>query len=344
MRERGLLVIAAVPFVIGAAVGSGAAEAPRSHVLFSFTDDRIIESSGLVARDGLVVTVNDSGDSARIFTVDARTGDTVGVTTWPGEAEDVEALAPAGPGHVWVGDIGDNADARDAVTVSRVPYGRGDREADVASYDLVYPDGPHDAETLLVQPRTGRLYVVVKEFVGRLYAAPAHLSADHPNRLTPADDVLGTATDGAFFPDGRHLVVRNYTQAAIYTWPGLEQVTTLDLPPQPQGEGVAVTRRGELLVSSEGAHSEVLRVELPASLRAQLAGAAPSASPSQAAAPSDPAPATSGPAAPGAGSDTDADPDEGDDHDAGILLSPWLIGGAGVLAGLVVLVRSLRPR
>lgn len=333
MRERGLLVIAAVPFVIGAAVGSGAAEAPQGNVLFSFTDDRIIESSGLVARDGLVVTVNDSGDSARIFTVDARTGDTVGVTSWPGEAEDVEALAPAGPGEVWVGDIGDNAGARDAVTVTRVPYGRGDREADVASYDLVYPDGPHDAETLLVQPRSGRLYVVVKEFVGRLYAAPEHLSADQPNRLTPADDVLGTATDGAFFPDGRHLVVRNYAQAAIYTWPGLEQVAMLDLPPQPQGEGVAVTPRGELLVSSEGAHSEVLRVELPASLRAQLAGAAPS----------DAAPATTGTPAPDpAATATDADTE--DEPDAGILLSPWLIGGVGVLIGLVVLLRSLRPR
>ena len=42
--------------------------------------------------------------------------------------------------------------------------------------------------------------------------------------------VLPLATDGAFFPDGRHLVLRNYGQAVIYAFPSLEPVADLDLP------------------------------------------------------------------------------------------------------------------
>ena len=49
-------------------------------VLFSFADPEIVESSGLVATEGLVVTVNDSGDAARAFIVDPGSGETVGVT------------------------------------------------------------------------------------------------------------------------------------------------------------------------------------------------------------------------------------------------------------------------
>ena len=71
-----------------------------------------------------MVTTNDSGDSGRVFAVDPATGDTVGTTSWSPAPEDVEALAPAGPGHVWVGDIGDNRRARDSVQVLRVPVGR----------------------------------------------------------------------------------------------------------------------------------------------------------------------------------------------------------------------------
>ena len=60
------------------------------------------------------MTTNDSGDTGRVFVVDPATCRTVGVTTWGGEAEDVEALASAGDGML-VGDIGDNTAARDSI-------------------------------------------------------------------------------------------------------------------------------------------------------------------------------------------------------------------------------------
>ncbi len=126
--------------------------------------------------DGLFVTTNDSGDSARVFTVDDD-GETVGVTAWSATTpDDVEALAPAGDGEVWVGDIGDNPGERASISVSRVPVGPGDRDVEVPTYTLVYPDGPRDAEALLAHPVTGRLYVVSKVvFGGAVYEAPERL-------------------------------------------------------------------------------------------------------------------------------------------------------------------------
>lgn len=323
--EKLLLALLPVPFGIGFLAPGPAQEPITSEVAFRFTDPEIVESSGLVAQDGLVVTVNDSGDGNRIFTVDPATGATVGVTRWQGEADDMEALAPAGAGHVWVGDIGDNEHARDTITLSRVPFGRGDREVRATSYELSYGDGAQDAETLLTDPATGRLHVVTKGVFGRVYAAPERLDPDAVNRLTPVDEVLGIATDGAFFPDGKHVIIRNYTQAAVYTWPDLDRVALLDLPAQQQGEGVAVSADGAILLSSEGQEAEVLRVELPGDVRAQMAGETPSESPPEGR-------ATDG--------DRETAPVEAEDRS----WWPWALGGVAGVAVIAVLLRSLRPR
>ena len=225
---------------------------------FTFQDPAIVESSGLVVSDGLFVTTNDSGDTGRVFTVDA-TGRTVGVTSWSLPPTDVEALAPASPSEVWVGDIGDNTASRPSVTVVRVPFGPGDRTVTPPAYSLVYPDGAHDAEALLAAP-DGRLLVVTKElFGGTVYAAPKRLSPAHPNELEKVTRTMGVVTDGAFFPDGRHYVLRDYGTASVYTYPGHRKVASVRLPDQPQGEGIAVDADGWVHVSSEGAHSQVLR-------------------------------------------------------------------------------------
>ena len=322
MRDRVLAGALVVPFLVGAA----AAPSHPGHVELTFRDPDIIESSGLVVRDGLVVTTNDSGDSGRVFTVDPATGQTVGVTHWSDDPTDVEALAPAGDHDVWVGDIGDNGVSRDSVQVARVPVGRGDTTVDPTTYDLTYPDGPANAETLLSDPTTGRLYIATKDvFGGTLYAAPARLDASGTNRLRRVGPVLPIATDGAFLPDGKHLILRDYSQAVVYTFPGLEDVASFELPDQDQGEGLAVDG-GSLLVSSEGRQEPVLRVPLPADVRRSL----------------EPARATSStsPSAPSTAAGTRQSDQEQTDRP----VWPWLLTGGLGLGGLAVLIRSLRPR
>ena len=121
-------------------------------------------------------------------------------------------------------------------------------------YTFTYPDGPHDAETLLVHPRTGRLFVVTKSvFGGTVYAAPGRPRAGgQPNRLKAFARVTGLVTDGTFLPDGRRVVLRTYGTATVYTFPGFAPIGTVGLPQQRQGEGISVSRTGRVLVSSEG--------------------------------------------------------------------------------------------
>lgn len=274
LREAAAALAVGTPFLLGLATTGQAPAAADDDVVIRFQDPDIVESSGLVALGDRFVTVNDSGDSARVFVVDARTGETADEVAWPSDTDDVEAVAPAGRDAVWVGDIGDNTRSRPSVTVTRVPL---DGSA-VSSFQLVYPDGARDAEALLVHPRTGRLLVVSKGvFGGRLYAAPAELDPDGPNRLVPVGETAGIVTDAAFFPDGRHLLVRTYTQAVVHAWPSMEIVGTFGLPRQEQGEGIAVSPAGEVFASSEGQRAPVLRIRLPAEVSAAMLAPEPSA-------------------------------------------------------------------
>lgn len=267
-------VAVVLPFLVGAASG---VDAPGRPVL-RFQDPDVVESSGLALVDGLLVTTNDSGDSGRVFAVDPATGETVGTTSWTPDPEDVEALAPAGPGHVWVADTGDNQRRRGSVEVLRVPVGRGDVDASPERFELVWPDGARDAEALLAHPVTGQLFVVTKGvFAGAVHAAPLPLRSDRPNRLVEVAEAPGLVTDAAFLPGGGALVLRTYTNAHVVAHPSWESLGWWELPPQDQGEGLTVAG-DELWLSTEGARSQVLAVDLPPSAAAaDLAGPAWSA-------------------------------------------------------------------
>ncbi|MDZ5622822.1 SMP-30/gluconolactonase/LRE family protein [Nocardioides bizhenqiangii] len=326
--EKVLAALAVLPFGLGFTASESR---PGAEVVFSFADPEIVESSGLAVQNGLFATVNDSGDVGRVFTVDPADGSTVAVTSWDGEPEDVEAMSLLPGGDVLVGDIGDNLAQRDSVEVLRMPFGE-DGSVDPATYELTYPDGPHDAEALLVHPGTGQVLVVAKEFIGRIYAAPKRLDPDRPNRMRLLGEVRPIATDGAFLPDGEAFVLRGYDTATFYRWPSLEEVGEIPLPDQEQGEGIAVDRDGAVFVSSEGQHSEVLRIALPRWLRSALE-------------PKDP---------PGDGSGEGPTTDDGDpvtatdrDEPAEEIerpFWPWAVGGIVGVVVILVLVRALRPR
>lgn len=249
---------------------AGPVAGPDGDVL-TFQDKRIGESSGLVDLGTSMVTTNDSGDTARVFVVDGSSGETVGLTSFSATTLDVESLAPAGPEEVWVGDIGDNTRSREDVTVYRVPVGR--RQIEVGSpeeFRLVYPDGPHDAESLFVDS-AGRLNLVTKSLTGAgVYRAPATLRATGTNRLTAVAKLGDFATDAAVLGNGRFVVVRGPGQASVYTFPAFDRVGTFALPRQPQGEGISVGPGGRIRISSEGVGSTVKEVQLPAAIAAAM--------------------------------------------------------------------------
>jgi hypothetical protein len=328
-----------VPFALGLISG----DEGRRHVVLELTDPQIVESSGLVASGGLFVTVNDSGDDGRTFVVD-RDGDTVGGASW-GEAIDVEAVAPWGRDRVLVGDIGDNRGRRDTVRLLRVPLERGQREVVPEVFEVTYPDGPVDAEALLVHPVTQRVLLASKQLLGgTLYVAPRELGTARPNRLRALGPVLGFVTDGAFFPDGRHLVLRDYGRAVVYAYPSLEPVAELDLPKQEQGEGIAVDEDGTVYVSSEGQFSQVLRIDLPPTVRDVVTpppvttpSAAPSATPSA-------TPSPTATARPAPSTESREGRELPEDTSAERSPWPWFLTGWLGLGAIVVLLYALRRR
>ncbi|MFC7102537.1 hypothetical protein ACFQQB_20035 [Nonomuraea rubra] len=91
-----------------------------------------------------------------------------------------------GRGVLWFADIGDNLDgAWPNVSVYKViePQTIADATLPATRYRFRYADGARNAEGLMVHPKTGRLYVVSKEFAGSVYAAPQKLRTDRVNVL-----------------------------------------------------------------------------------------------------------------------------------------------------------------
>lgn len=277
----------ALAAVLASPASAGAASADRTapekvehRVVFAFADERITESSGLLDAGRLMYTVNDSGDDPVIYAVDKRSGATVAVTWYSsGDVDDVEAIAPAPGGGVWVGDIGDNDEERSTIAVYRTeplaaPRTRADaldgqgpvveERAPADRFSLGYPDEAHNAETLLVHPGTGRLYVVTKELGGgAVYAAPQPLERGSVNELSQVGELPGYLVDGAFFPDGRHVMLRSYATAAVYTFPALREVGRMRLPAQRLGEGLAISGADRIYLSGEGVFAKVLQILLP---------------------------------------------------------------------------------
>jgi hypothetical protein len=263
-------------------------------------DKSVNESSGVVAsrrRAGLFWTHNDSGDGPYLYAFD-RQGRKRGVWRVEGaQAVDWEDIA-AGPGpekgraYLYVGDTGDNERARSHVTVYRLAEPEVS-EADAASdrknprptaaaeaVRLKYPDGRHDAETLMVHPQTGDIYVVTKDMaVAGVYKLAAPYSTKEVNTLARLGELrvpalfAGLLTGGDISPDGTHVVLCDYVAAYELSLPaaapagGFDAVwkqtpLVIELGEREQGEAVCYGEDGSsVLATSEKRPSPLIEVK-----------------------------------------------------------------------------------
>jgi hypothetical protein len=206
--------------------------------LADLEDRSVNESSGIAAsrrNAQLFWTHNDSGDGPFIYAFD-RQGKHRGVWRIAGaSAIDWEDMA-IGPGpqsgksYIYVGDIGDNSRKRNEIIVYRVvepliaPADSSStkhrpRTTDAADViRLKYPDGKHDAETLLVHPRTGDLYIVAKVIgaAAGVYKLKAPFPKSTASTLAHIGDIrfpsrmIGFITGGDISPDGKRVVLCDY--------------------------------------------------------------------------------------------------------------------------------------
>ncbi|WP_327183697.1 WD40 repeat domain-containing protein [Streptomyces sp. NBC_01334] len=262
-------------FTVLAASTAPAAYAADGDKGFTVEDPRITESSGLAAsrqHPGVYWTHNDSDDGPYLYAVDSATGKTVArlTLTGVGTPRDVEAIS-IGPGNeIWVGDIGDNLGGTwQYVWIYRLPEPKKlvDQTVKATQYVVKYSDGARDAESLLVHPKTGRVYIIdKKEDGGHLYEGPANLSASGANVFKPVAAVDLWATDAAFSPDGAQLAVRGYFGGISYAWNGgkIKREGRLDVPLQRQGESVSYSADGtKIMYGSEGSGSSVVAEDAP---------------------------------------------------------------------------------
>ncbi|MEU0937387.1 hypothetical protein [Embleya sp. NPDC005971] len=283
---RGFGALAAAAALVMAIPASAVADAD---VLFTIKDERITESSGLVAslrHPDVYWTHNDSSDAPRIYAI-GKDGATKATITLSGvDARDWEAITvgkdDAGNPAVFVGDIGDNLHGKwPEVWIYRFaePATLADATVKATKFRVKYDNGPRDAEALLLDPRTNKLYIASKEGEGGLYEQPEQLSSTGVNTFKRIAAGGSTVTDGAFAPDGSRFVLRGYFSATVFAAPGKE-LAGVGVPIQRQGESVAWSRDGkELLFGSEGKGSQVRRVELKGDNRPDLVRNAPGGKP-----------------------------------------------------------------
>ncbi len=242
--------------------------------------DELDELSGLAAsrvHAGVLYTHNDSGDLARFFGIDesgvVHAEHTLeGITTE--DTEDI-AVGPCASGScVFLGDIGDNDEKRKDVRIYRVPEPGTSSDA-LRPEVLVakYPDGPHNAETLLVLPKSGAagsagdMIVVTKSPTGvsGVYRLPAeaqpgttHVFEKKGELLVP-ENGSPLVTGGSVHPCEDRILIRTYATLFEYRFTGgLDTAfsgapTVLPVSKEPQGEAVAYSADGtHVFTVSEG--------------------------------------------------------------------------------------------
>ncbi|MDT7839205.1 WD40 repeat domain-containing protein [Streptomyces justiciae] len=269
----GVVGASALLLLMGAAPAAVAADG-KGDQDFTIEDSRITESSGLAAshqHPGIYWTHNDQDTGSYIYAVDSSTGKTVARITLAGvgQQRDVEAISIGPDNQIYVGDIGDNDGVSwPYVWIYQLPEPKKlvDQTIRAKQYVVKYTDGSRDAESMIVHPKTGRVYIIDKqEDGGHLYEGPAKLSTSGTNVFKPVKPVDLWATDAAFSPDGRHLAVRGYFGGIWYDWNGgdLKKEGRLSVP-LGQGESVTYSADGtKLMLGSEGEGSEVVAQDAP---------------------------------------------------------------------------------
>ncbi|HSE16203.1 MAG TPA: hypothetical protein VLB46_04075 [Pyrinomonadaceae bacterium] len=261
-------------------------------------DKSVTESSGLVASrttPGAYWTHNDSGDGPFIYAFDTR-GESFGTFRVNGaHARDWEDMA-AGPGpqanrsYLYIGDIGDNDGVRPEVivyrfaepslsaTTRRFTKNRPGSTEAAEAIRLKYPDGPRDAEALLVHPRTGNLYIVTKVLLANpgVYEAVAPFKPGQAITMRRVGEPRvpslfgGAITGGSISPDGRRLALCDYFQGYELVLPAgtsnfddiwKQKMIGFDLGKRKQGESIAYRLDSKaLLATSEGKQPPLIMV------------------------------------------------------------------------------------
>jgi hypothetical protein len=223
------------------------------------------EISGVAAsrKNPGLLWIHDDGPRSELYLVDTN-GQFFATFVFGQSTSDFEDIA-IGPGpqpnadYVYCGDIGDNASLRTEVYVFRFPEPRVTQPsndlipAGESVITLVYPDGAHNAEALLVDSISGDLFIATKETgVFHLYKATQEQlnSGDVVQLALAQSGNFGPVSAGDISPDGSQIILRHETEARLWHRKSTESVEAalgrasehipvIGTPLEPNGEGVS---------------------------------------------------------------------------------------------------------
>jgi len=254
-----------------------------------------IAASGL--NKGIYYIHNDSGDTSRFFSINPEGGQLAATIYYKGDpkeplgARDCEDIAvgpgpDAGKSYVYIGDIGDNDAVRSYITVYRLEEKTSWAKDSVQNARAVpihfkYPDGPRDAETLMIDPIEKLIYVVSKrkDSIG-VYTSPLIYKAGDTVMLTKRCRLhfegfrpFKWITAGDISKDGQQILIKSYVKVYYWQRKNNEPVwQTIQRKPQElpykmerQGEGIGFNPQGTgYYTTSEGVFTPVYYYPTPA--------------------------------------------------------------------------------
>jgi hypothetical protein len=224
---------------------------------------------------------NDSGNSNSLYLLDETTAalkTEFHLTEVLNEDWEDIAVAPGpkkGTAYIYLGDIGDNNSTKTQHIIYRFPeplytqayLGKSlDFKPQVEKIIFTYPDGAHNAETLMVDPTTLDIYVVTKYGLNSiLFVARYPQPVDEPFELTKVGTFpFREATAGDISQDGNQVLIKTYDQIFYWRRKGKEPLWQL-LASEPtlapynpielKGEAIAWSAKGYFTASEKSGYT-----------------------------------------------------------------------------------------
>jgi hypothetical protein len=230
--------------------------------LSELTDTKLKEASGLAAsvkNQGLLWTLNDSGNEAEVYLLDKDLKIVMTITLTGATNRDWEDIV-VGPGpdptqtYIYVGDIGDNDAQYRYKVIYRFPEPKLKTEDQIALSDfdkIIFrlDDRTKDTESLFIDAKSKNLYVVSKReepvFVYELAYPQSTSDTVTATRMLSLPFTEIVAAD--CFNKSGDILMKNYT--SVYYWENkgnLDVISLLKQQPQeipyeaePKGESIA---------------------------------------------------------------------------------------------------------
>ncbi|MDB5030320.1 hypothetical protein [Mucilaginibacter sp.] len=298
-RAKKLNII--LPIIIILFFGAYARHKYISHeiIVSGYLQDKQMNEISGISASGINPNVyyvhNDSGDTSRFFAISPQ-GKILSTIYYKGDPTEKQGVADCediavGPGpiskksYVYMGDIGDNNSLRKYITIYRMEeqtaWLKGEiSKANAVPLHLKYPDGPKDAETLMIDPLEKLIYIVSKRHdTVSVYTTPLSYKPNDTLVLTHRCKLFFKGikpfkwiTAGDISKDGRQILLKSYEKVYYWKRNGNEHIwqTMQRSAEEPnyqvekQGEAVGFTADGKgYYTTSEGVYSPIYFYKAP---------------------------------------------------------------------------------